>query len=135
MGVGSLVSDLVVWGFRAIIFTCLATAITILVMAARLSHRVKIQSERLCEPIEWNTRIDQPDDVAHPYSLTRAWDRHLISIGLDPIGGGTPEMLSWKVSGPDAEVWWIDGYGRADTRPYKTLLEGRVRKGSDPPEG
>lgn len=29
--------------------------------------------------------IAYPDDYQHPYSLARAWDRHLISIGLLPI--------------------------------------------------
>jgi hypothetical protein len=26
-----------------------------------------------------------PDDLHHPYSLPRAWDRHLVSVGLLPI--------------------------------------------------
>ena len=31
------------------------------------------------------TFIDYPDDLRHPYAMLRAWDRHLISLGLLPI--------------------------------------------------
>ena len=132
MGVGSLWGDLLVWGFRTFVFTGLSTAITLLVLTARSHRRVQHRMNSLCEPIEWKVTILQPDDIGHPYALIRAWDRHLVCIGLPPIGDGEPAMLnSWKVSDPDADVWWIDNYGRADTRPYKTLLQTELRKAPD----
>lgn len=137
VGVGSFMSDLVVWGFRVFVFTGLSTTITLLVLSARINYRVRrhLIAQRQ-EPIEWVGCVDHPDEVAHPYSLTRAWDRHLISIGLESIGGGTAQMLaSWEVSGPDAEVWWIDDNGRSHTLPYKTLLQGELWKASDSPRG
>ena len=47
------------------------------------------------------TLIFHPDDLGHVYAVSRAWDRHLVSVGLPPIYTSDPLKVGPILLGPD----------------------------------
>jgi hypothetical protein len=78
--------------------------------------------------------IQWPDDIGHHYSLLRAWDRHLLNVGLLPIATSDSNKVGPILVNPDGDreyiVYGYDECGRL-TSWRQVLSKGGVWKASD----
>lgn len=77
------------------------------------------------------TWISYPDDPDNAYSVLRAWDRHLLSVGLLPIGTSDSSKVGPILVNPNGTREYI-AYG-FDSRGFLTswrqvLQEEKLRK-------
>lgn len=56
------------------------------------------------------TFIVYPDDFHHPYAMLRAWDRHLISVGLLPISTSDLSKVGPILVNPEGSKEYLE-YG------------------------